>query len=59
MRAGDTTEAALNSYRSAVIDFAELIRARLAALDAEITALKLEVERAKTQAELLFLEGDS
>ncbi|GIX16980.1 MAG: heavy metal RND transporter [Rhodothalassiaceae bacterium] len=59
VRAGDTTEAALNSYRSAVIDFAELIRARLAELDAEITALKLEVERARTQAELLFLEGDS
>ncbi len=59
VRAGDTTEAALNSYRSAVVDFAELIRARLAELDAEITALKLEVERAKTQAELLFLEGDS
>ncbi len=59
VRAGDTTEAALNSYRSAVVDFAELIRARLAELDAEITALKLEVERARTQAELLFLEGDT
>ncbi|RMF12180.1 MAG: TolC family protein [Alphaproteobacteria bacterium] len=59
VRAGDTTEAALNSYRSAVTDFAELIRARLAELDAETTALRLEVDRAKTQAELLFLEGDS
>ncbi len=59
MRAGDTTEAALNSYRSAVTDFAELIRARLAELDAETTALRLEVDRAKTQAELLFLEGDA
>ena len=58
-RAADTTEAALNSYRAAVTDFAELIRARLAELDAETTALKLEIERAKTQAELLFLEGDS
>ncbi len=59
MRAGDTTEAALNSYRAAVTDFAELIRARLAELDAETTALRLVVERAKTQAELLFLEGDA
>lgn len=56
-RAGETTQASVTSYRSGFTDFAELIRARLAELDAELTLIRLRVDRAQTQARLLFLEG--
>ncbi len=56
-RASETTDAALGAYRSGVSDFAELIRARLAELDAELTLLRLKVDRAQAQARLLYLEG--
>ncbi|MFQ5534536.1 MAG: TolC family protein [Sphingomonadales bacterium] len=58
-RAAETTDAALAAYRSGVSDFAELVRARLAELDAELTLLRLEVQRAQAQAQLLYFEGES
>ncbi|RMF01339.1 MAG: hypothetical protein D6773_10215 [Alphaproteobacteria bacterium] len=58
-RAAGTSEAALEAYRSGVSDFAELVRARLAELDAELTLLRLRVSRAQAQAQLLYLEGET
>lgn len=57
-RAKETTEASLASYQNGVSDFAELVRARLAELDAELKLLKLQNDRLKAQAQLLFLEGE-
>lgn len=57
-RAKDTSEASLASYQSGVTDFPELVRARLAELNIELTLLQLHLERKKAQAELLYLEGD-
>lgn len=56
-RAGWTAEAALNAYQSGVVDFDAVVRARLAALDVELMLARLKAERAKAQAELLFLQG--
>ena len=58
-RAKDTTEASLSSYQSGVTDFPELVRARLAELDAELSLLRLHRDRLKAQAQLLFLEGEN
>lgn len=57
-RAKETTEASLTSYQSGVTDFAELVRARLAELDAELNLIRLQSDRLKAQAQLLFLEGE-
>lgn len=57
-RAAETTTASRTAYRSGVTDFAELIRARLAELEAELTLSRLRVEQAQMQVRLLFLEGD-
>ena len=57
-RARDTTEASLTSYQSGVTDFPELVRARLAELDAELKLLSLSSDRLKAQAQLLYLEGE-
>ncbi len=57
-RAKETTEASLTSYQSGVTDFAELVRARLAELDAELSVIRLQADRLKAQAQLLFLEGE-
>jgi len=56
-RAGSTTDAALSAYRNGVADFNDLISGRLSELDAELTLLRLKVDRAKAQARLLFLDG--
>jgi len=57
-RATNSTEAALNAYRSGVSDFAELIRSRLAELDVELKLLRLTVDRGQAQAKLLYLQGE-
>jgi len=56
-RAKATTEASLAAYRAGHSDFAELIRSRLAELDAELTLLRLRVDRAKAHSNLLFIAG--
>ncbi len=57
-RAQDTAEASLSSYQSGVTDFPELVRSRLALLEADLKLLMLERDRLKAQADLLFLEGE-
>ncbi len=57
-RAKETTEASLTSYQNGISDFPELVRARLAELNAELQLLRLQTDRLKTQATLLFLEGE-
>ena len=57
-RAAGTTEAALSAYRNAVSDFDDLIQARLAELEAELTLLRLRTDRAQAQAQLLYLDGE-
>jgi outer membrane protein TolC len=51
------TEATLNAYQSGVTDFNVLVRARLTELKSELQFVKLNVERAKAQVELLYLAG--
>ncbi len=58
-RAEGTTEASVISYQSGVTDFPELIRAELAELDTQLQLIRLRVDRAKTQADLLYLEGEN
>lgn len=57
-RATGTTEAALSSYRNAISDFDDLIRARLAELEVKLTLLRLRVDRTQAQAQLLYLNGE-
>lgn len=52
------SEAALNAYQSDRGDFTMLMRARITELDTRLAALRLQVDRAKTQAELLYLAGE-
>ena len=51
------TEATLNAYKSGVTDFNVLVRARLTELKSQLQFVKLNVERAKAQVELLYLAG--
>ncbi len=56
----EQAEAALSAYTSDSGDFAEVVRSRIAELNARIDALDIEVERLKTIAQLnyFFAAGD-
>jgi len=58
-RASETTEATLTAYQNDLSDFAELVRARLAELDTELTLLRLRVDRAQVMARLDYLAGEN
>ncbi len=58
-RAQDTAEAALNGYENETADFAELVRAELMVLGTELTMLRLQIDREKAHAALLYLDGDN
>ncbi|MFN3231334.1 MAG: TolC family protein [Alphaproteobacteria bacterium] len=58
-RAGANAEAALDGYQNRVADFAELVRSRLAEIEAALKLRRLKVDHAKAQARLLFLAGDA
>ena len=51
----DTT---LKAYRNDVADFTTLMRARLLELDTRLAMIRLSVERAKVQSDLLYFVGD-
>ena len=57
-QAQQTAEAALNAYQSNVTDFPTMMRARITALETRLAALRLRVQRAQTQAKLLYLAGE-
>lgn len=57
-RAQHTAEAVLLAYRNERADFAELVRAELALLDAQLAILRLQVDARQAQAEILYLTGD-
>ena len=59
LRASETTEATLTAYQNDLSDFAELVRARLAELDTELTLLRLRVDRAQVMAKLDYLAGEN
>jgi len=57
-RARQSAEAAVTTYANGQTDFAELIRARLAELNAELKQAELETRRAQAWAQLVWLTGD-
>lgn len=52
------TQASLNAYQSGVTEFTTLMRARITDLDVQLDALRVRVDRAKSQAGLLYLAGE-
>jgi outer membrane protein TolC len=58
-QARDNAEAALNAYQADRGDFTMLMRARITELNTALQALKLRVDHAKAQAQLLYLAGDA
>ncbi|GEA11014.1 TolC family protein [Alteromonas sp. KUL49] len=48
------SEAALKAYTNDLGDFAEVVRAKIAELDAKITTFKIEVDRRKALAEIQY-----
>ncbi len=57
-QAQQNAEAALNGYRNGVTDFTTLMRAYLTQLDSELQAERVRVDRAQSQAKLLYLAGE-
>ncbi len=53
-----TSQAVVDAYRNDVSDFPELIRARLAELDAELALLRLQVDMRRAKARLTYLGGE-
>lgn len=57
-RAKDNFEAGLEAYGEDRTNFASLIRAQVIELDTTLNYIKIKIERAKAQADLLYLQGD-
>jgi outer membrane protein TolC len=55
-RADQTLEAALGAYQSDVTDFSTLMRAQSTELETRLKALRVRIDRAQTQAKLLYLK---
>ena len=51
-------QSSLTSYQSGVADFEDHVMARMAELENGMEALRIKVDRAKTQARLLYIYGD-
>lgn len=51
--------ASLNAYQSGVTEFTTLMRARITDLDVRLEALRIRTDRAKSQANLLYLAGEA
>jgi outer membrane protein TolC len=56
--ARDNTESTLNAYQSDVTDFTSLMRAQLTELDTLIETLKVRIDRARAQVNLLYFGGE-
>lgn len=57
-KADANADAALDGYQNRVTDFPELIKSKLAELDAELQLRRLQVDHAEAQARLLYLAGE-
>ena len=57
-RARETARAVLIAYENEQADFAELVRAELALLDAELAFVRLNIDALQSQARILYLVGD-
>ncbi len=57
-QAAQNANAALRAYQAQVADFSQLMRARQKELESKVEALRLLVERALVQVNLLYLSGD-
>jgi len=58
IRAKETRDASMIAYGNKLADFSELVRAELAVLDIELTLARLRIDQVKTQANLLYLNGE-
>ena len=57
--ASANTSASLSAYQAGVTEFTTLMRARITDLDVRLDDLRIRVDRAKTQARLLYLAGEN
>jgi outer membrane protein TolC len=57
-QARESSKATYNAYQSDATDFATLMRANITELNTRLQALRLRVDRAKVQAQLLYLAGE-
>jgi len=53
-----TSRAVIDAYRNDLSDFPELIRARLAELDAELALLRFQIDAQQANARLIYLGGN-
>jgi outer membrane protein TolC len=51
-------DASLHAYQSGVTEFTTLMRARITELDVRLDELRIHVDRARSQANLLYLAGE-
>lgn len=58
-RSTQTAAATLSAYQSRTVDFATLVRAQLDEIENRLEAQRAEVDRAKAQADLLYLVGET
>jgi outer membrane protein TolC len=52
-------QASLKAYQSGVTEFTTLMRARITDLDVRLQDLRVRVDRAKSQANLLYIAGET
>ncbi len=57
--ARENAKSALQGYQSRDAEFSALMRARIMQLDTELKALRLRIDYARTQAQLIYLAGDT
>jgi len=57
-QAEQNSEAALFAYQNDRVDFTSLMRARITALDTHLKAIRINVNRVKAQARVLYFSGE-
>lgn len=57
--AAQNSESTLKAYQNDLTDFTTLMRARLTELNTQLDMLKIRVNRAKSQADLLYFSGET
>jgi outer membrane protein TolC len=55
--AAQNSESTLKAYQNDLTDFTTLMRARLTELNTQIDMLKIRINRAKSQANVLYFSG--